>query len=141
MDNPAWAPSPVSVSERETILLVEDDDWVRPALRAILERLGYHVLDARNGEDAIKCYGQFTGGIRVLITDMVMPCMTGQELARRLSGRYPGMKVLYISGYTPLETEFFEGFDPGMPFLQKPFLPGVLARKIRELLGESSGPN
>ena len=119
----------------ETILLVEDDPVVfRPTLRS-LRQSGYKVLGSCNGEEAVEICRRYAEKIDLVITDMVMPRLSGRELVGRLTALRPEMKVLYISGYTD-ETVFRNGIlEPGMQFLQKPFTPAALARKVREVLG------
>jgi len=118
----------------ETILLVEDEDGVRALIREVLARYGYHVIETRHGGEALIACEQHKGTIHMLLTDVVLQQMSGRDLARRLLGVRPEMKVLYISGYTE-EAIVNQGvLDPGTAFLQKPFTPGVLARKIREIL-------
>ncbi len=124
----------VSFRGTETILLVEDEDGVRALIREVLARHGYHVVETRHGGEALIACEQHKGNIHLLLTDVVLQQMSGRDLAKRLLGVRPEMKVLYISGYTE-EAIINQGvLDPGTAFLQKPFTPGVLARKIREVL-------
>jgi PAS domain S-box-containing protein len=121
----------------ETVLLVEDEASVRAPLRRGLERLGYRVLEASNAEAAIKVCEQRGEEIDILVTDAVMPGLNGRELAERVGSQYPELKVLFISGHGD-ETIARRGIlEPGVAFLQKPFTPHELARKIREVLGEN----
>jgi two-component system, cell cycle sensor histidine kinase and response regulator CckA len=120
----------------ETVLLVEDEESVRQLVRETLESKGYKVLEAENGEAALQIVSDYSGKIDVLITDVVMPGMSGRELSARLCASYPETKVLYLSGYTE-DAIVHEGVvDPDTAFLQKPFTLQMLSRKVREVLGE-----
>jgi len=118
----------------ETILVVEDDDALRNLGREILERQGYRVLDAGNGIEALRISEEHRGQIHLMITDVVMPKMGGKKVADRLQQLYPQMKVIYMSGYTDNSIAHHGILAPGLNFLQKPFSPEVLARKVREVL-------
>ena len=122
----------------ETILLVEDDETVRTLVLTILQRKGYMVLEAQHGMEAIMIAQRHKGQIRLLITDVVMPAMSGPELARRLALVYPCMKVLYISGYTDSAIVHRGVLEADTLFLQKPFTPSDLARKVREVLDDDT---
>ncbi len=118
----------------ETVLLVEDEEGVRNLARQFLERGGYTVLEAANGKEALRLVRDFAGPIQLLMTDVVMPEISGSELAARLVRIRPGLKVLYMSGYTG-ETIVHHGVpEPGVTLLQKPFDRGKLWRKVRETL-------
>jgi two-component system, cell cycle sensor histidine kinase and response regulator CckA len=118
----------------ETVLLVEDELTVRAVARVALTRQGYRVLEAAGGQEALSLTATGTGTIDLLLTDVVMPGMSGPELAERLTGRRPGLRVLYMSGYTD-EAVVKEGrLARGAPLLVKPFTPEDLARKVREVL-------
>jgi PAS domain S-box-containing protein len=118
----------------ETVLLAEDEDGVRALIRQVLRAEGYAVLDARDGAEAIWLAGRHGGGVDLLITDVVMPGLDGRGLAERLGGRYPGLKVLYLSGYTDDAVVRRGVSREEVHFLQKPFSPAALARKVREVL-------
>jgi CheY-like chemotaxis protein len=123
-----------SVAGTETILLAEDDSMLRPLAKSLLEKLGYLVIDAENGEDAVGKAGAHRGAIDLLVTDVVMPRMSGRDLARTLAGTRPDTKVLYVSGYTDDAIVHHGMLEPGLNFLQKPFTPATLAKKVREVL-------
>ena len=121
----------------ETVLLVEDEDSVRDLCMQILERLGYKVLQARNGTDAIAVAQGHVEPIDLLLTDVVMPGMGGAELAAQLILHHPEMTVLYTSGYTNDVITRHGILDEGVSFLGKPYTPLALARKVREVLDEA----
>jgi PAS domain S-box-containing protein len=116
----------------ETILLVEDEEQVRVLVRTILHRFGYHVIDAQSGGDALLVSEKHASTIDLLLTDVIMPHISGSELAERL-GRRVG-KVLYMSGYTEDAIVHQGVIDSGIALLQKPITPEALARKVREVL-------
>lgn len=120
----------------ETVLLVEDEDSVRALGKEILEMNGYKVLEASNGKEAIQMTRQNLGKIHLLVTDMIMPEMNGRVLAQRLWATQPDLKVLYISGYPDPDIRTQGALGAGVAYLQKPFTPYELARKIREILAE-----
>ena len=119
----------------ETILLAEDEPAVRAAVRLVLESSGYTVLEASSGEEAVQICQQHQGPIHLLMTDVVMPKMSGRQLAELVLALLPKIKVLYSSGYTDDAVVHHGVLEAGMAFLQKPFTPMVLARKVREVLG------
>ena len=123
----------------ETVLLVEDEDGVRAVAHRILERRGYHVLQAQNGQDALRIAKEETGAIHLLLTDVVMPRLGGRELAEQLSAVRPEMKVLYMSGYTDDAVVRHGILESTIDFIQKPITPEPLARKVREVLEAAEG--
>ncbi len=118
----------------ETILVVEDEEIVRSLTREILESHGYVVLEAGSGTDALRFAEQHAGDIHLILTDVVMPQMSGRDLAERVATRRPGIKVLYMSGYTDYAISHAGIHDVGAPYLQKPFTLESLTRKVREAL-------
>ena len=122
----------------ETVLLVEDEESVRELVRETLKTRGYRVIEASDGIAGMRVSEEYQGNIEILITDVVMPGMSGRELAKRVAAARPNIRVLYLSGYTE-DAIIHEGaLEPGTGFLQKPFTLQVLARKVREVLqGES----
>jgi len=123
-----------SVAGTETVLLAEDDALLLPLARDVLKRFGYTVLEARTPADAVAVAKSHTGVIHLLISDVIMPGESGLQLARRLLETRPGLSVLFISGYSDEAIVRHGVLDPGTAFLQKPFTPAALARKVRELL-------
>jgi CheY-like chemotaxis protein len=123
----------------ETILLVEDEDVVRGLARQILEQTGYNVLDACCGEEALSLCEEHGEPIHLLLTDVVMPDTSGKELAQRLTSLRPETRVLYMSGYTDDAIVHHGVLDSNVEFIQKPFTPVALARKVREVLDLKCG--
>ncbi|MBZ5542916.1 MAG: response regulator [Acidobacteriia bacterium] len=125
-----------SAGGSETILLVEDDSSVRSLVHAVLEPRGYKLLVARDGNDALFLCEQHKGPINLLLTDVVMPGMSGRELAERLSPLHREMKVLYMSGYADNAIVHHGVLDANVRFVQKPFSPPALAKRVRLVLDE-----
>ena len=118
----------------ETVLVVEDEEIVRSLVRELLEGLGYTVVDARDGEEALAVLNRSSSAIDLVVTDLVMPRMSGRDLARRVAELRPETAVLLVSGYAG-DTVTAEGpLEPGTAFLEKPFTGAELAAKVRDLL-------
>ena len=118
----------------ETVLLAEDDERVRRLTVSVLGQLGYTVLEAADGEEALEAARQYEGEIHLLFTDIVMPKKCGNEIALEIKQDRPDIKVLFSSGYTGDVVAQQGALDPTIPFLQKPFTPRTLAVKVREAL-------
>jgi two-component system, cell cycle sensor histidine kinase and response regulator CckA len=138
------APQRASEAERpaptrgvETILVVEDEARVRKLVVGVLASRGYTVLEAMRGEEALRLLRSHKGRVDLAVVDVVMPEMSGPDLVKRIEKMRPGLRVLYMSGYTD-EAVVHHGIPAsGAAFLQKPFLPDALARKVREILDSS----
>jgi two-component system, cell cycle sensor histidine kinase and response regulator CckA len=125
---------PVKMQGTETVLLVEDEEYVRSLVRRSLQSKGYLVLEARSGQDALHVAQEHQGPIHLLITDVVMPGMSGRELAERLTPLRREMKTLYMSGYADDSILHHGVLDAGGALLQKPFTAAALASKVRQVL-------
>jgi CheY-like chemotaxis protein len=123
----------VDLRGTETVLLVEDEEQVRKLAHAILTRAGYTVIEAPNGGEALRLG---LPRVDLLLTDMVMPRVSGATLAAQLTVQRPGLRVVFMSGYTDTSAGE-QGLPPGAIFVQKPFTPEVLLRKVRQALSES----
>jgi len=118
----------------ETVLLAEDEAPVRAVARHVLERHGYNVLEAPSAEAALDLARRYSGDIHVLLTDVVMPGLSGPDLARQLVVLRPAVRVIYMSGYTDDAITRHGVLEPGLAYVQKPFTPEAIARKVREVL-------
>jgi PAS domain S-box-containing protein len=128
---PSLAPAPRGT---ETVLVVEDEEAVRKVALLALRRSGYTVLEAANGVEALQLGERHPGPIHLLVTDLVMPQMSGRQLAQQLTSHVPDLRVLYLSGYTDDTAVRQEVEQEGGAYLQKPFTPAGLAWKVREVL-------
>jgi two-component system, cell cycle sensor histidine kinase and response regulator CckA len=118
----------------ETVLLTEDEQDVREIARQFLESGGYKVIEAKNGAEALLLAEANRGKIHLLVTDMVMPGMTGQELAVRLQQEHPGLCVVFMSGYSEHAAMEMADADPNVRLLTKPFSRATILRAVREIL-------
>jgi len=132
--NPSVVEVPGAGRGSETILLVEDEEAVRDLASRILSAKGYSVVAAKSTKEAEQFSEKHTGDIHLVLTDIIMPGTSGRELARRIAARRPRTRILFMSGYT--DNVLAEGgvLEAGLSFLQKPFTPGALVRKVREVL-------
>ncbi len=124
----------------ETILLVEDDETLRELTHEVLDGYGYHVLDAANSDEALSISERYEKTIHLLLTDVVMPGMSGRDVADRLAELRPEIKVLFMSGYTDDAIVHHGVLDADASFIEKPFAPDALARKVRDVLDEQGQP-
>jgi len=120
-------------SGSETVLLVEDEELVRRSIHEMLTHKGYHVLQARHGREALLIEGQYRGPIDLMVTDLVLPDINGRDLAERLLGSRPEMRLLFISGYGD-DPRLQQLGEQGKAFFRKPFTPAALSQKVREVL-------
>jgi CheY-like chemotaxis protein len=126
--------SPRNATGSETILVVEDQPSLRELVRRVLEQQGYRVLEAPNGEQAVRVAESTTRPIQLVITDVVMPGMNARAMAERIRGVWPTVRVLYMSGYHDDDVMLQSLANAKVDFLQKPFLPYDLAEKVRTVL-------
>jgi len=129
---------PESITGSETILVVEDEEQILSFIQEALEIHGYHVLGTENPEEAIELCEKQGGGIDLLLSDVVMPAMNGKELAERIKTIIPGIKTIFMSGYTVNVVAHRSILDEGVNFIQKPFDVKTLGRAIREVLDSST---
>ncbi len=135
LDQP-FGGSPEALHGTETVLLAEDSAGVRAVARKALMRNGYSVIEASDGQSALELAATHSGPIHLLVTDVIMPEMSGRQLADRLRDERPDLLVLFVSGYTDDAIIRHGILEPGIAFLQKPFTPEALARKVRAVLDE-----
>ncbi len=126
-------PKPDRPSGGYTVLVVDDEEAVRRLACRMLTWTGYQAVEARHGREALATIEQHAGPIHLVLTDIKMPGMSGRELGRHIEGRWPGLPILYMSGFA---SEVFQGglLEPGAPFLAKPFTQDDLAGKVKSLL-------
>ena len=136
----ASEPEAEALAGSETILLAEDDGSVRRLVTRILERTGYRVLPAENAEQAVTLAEESEGRVDLLLTDVVMPRSGGEELYELIQRRWPGVRVLYMSGYTDNPVVRREAEDPAGAYLSKPFAPEVLLATVRRVLDRNTQP-
>jgi two-component system cell cycle sensor histidine kinase/response regulator CckA len=118
---------------RETLLVVDDEEMVRRLAARMLATMGYHVLEARDGQEAVRLLGRSASRINGVLTDLAMPGLGGRGLGETIGRCWPVIRVLYMSGF-PAKRMVDEGaLDPSHPFIQKPFTSEQLGRKVREL--------
>jgi CheY-like chemotaxis protein len=132
-DHAAFGSKP-ALCGTETVLVVEDSELLRNLITQFLRDSGYKVLIATDGQQALKVAGEWAEPIDLLLTDVVMPVLGGQELAAKLSAKHPGLTVLFMSGYTNSALMHQGAMDGDRSFLQKPFSPDVLLARVREVL-------
>jgi len=136
---PKMVDSSISPQGKETVLLAEDEPLVRSMVATVLRNQGYMVLEASNGEEALRMVQKHGGeGIELLLTDVVMPQMGGPELAEQLRATHPGIKVLFTSGYVGDSVSEHGNLPTGTEFLAKPYMPDALAVKVREVLDQQA---
>ncbi len=134
---PTKSPSPLREAEggHETILIVEDDPNIRKIIKDILQEKNYTVIDAEDGETALHFAAQHSGAINLLLTDVIMPGMSGKALAKKLIKKYPHLKIIYMSGYSEEIISHHGILESGIVLLEKPFSLADMLHKIREVLG------
>lgn len=135
-DNQAKPTAAEGEARRQTVLIVEDDDQVRAVARTILKSAGYHVLTAANATQALAVAAEHAGTIHLLLTDVLLPCMSGRQLARRLTQARPGLRVMYVSGY-PGDLLATRGvLDESAVLLEKPFRVDDMLDQVQRILRE-----
>jgi two-component system cell cycle sensor histidine kinase/response regulator CckA len=118
----------------KTILVVENGEMLRPLICEILRKGGYNVLEAQDGDEALLVWQRYQGPINLVLTDVVMPHMSGKELVERLRSLQPEVKVIYMSGYESSMLSSGNKFGSDTIFLQKPFRPAELSKAVQEIL-------
>jgi two-component system cell cycle sensor histidine kinase/response regulator CckA len=136
----AAAAPPPDRAAGEHVLIVEDEPTVRYMTSRALKEHGYRVLEASDGPEALRLVEQANGDLDLIITDVIIPGLDGTELARRAASLKPGIPILFMSGYTDDDIVRRGLLDPGQPFLQKPFTPDALVRRVAELLETRTPP-
>jgi DNA-binding NtrC family response regulator len=121
-----------------TILVVEDDEMLRELICDSLRRYGYSVIEAPNGAEALRIGKQHQGPLHLMLTDVVMPGIDGMYLANRLTSLFPELRVLFMTGYTNSVLANSGAQHPNLNFIEKPFKPSELVRKLRETLSDSN---
>jgi CheY-like chemotaxis protein len=134
LENPLVCSEAYSEPSGQTILIVEDDATIRGNVRECLQQLGYHVVEAENGEAALQVYDRLHGKIDLVLSDLVMPGMGGYELAGQLAQRHPGVRMLFMSGYTEDSAARRDILLQGSAFLQKPFSVADLSTAVHQAL-------
>jgi len=124
----------------ETILVVEDEAMIREIIKVTLSDHGFSVLLAQDGEEAVRISKAHPGRIHLLLCDVVLPKMSGRDVATGLAALRPELRVLYMSGYTSNAIVHHGVLEPGIAFLQKPFSPAVLLAKMQEVLSAENPP-
>ena len=137
-DHPGVAEASALPRGCETVLLVEDNDLLRQMATETLERHGYTVIAARDGVDALSLIESERRSVHLLLTDVIMPKMSGRELADHFQRRFPDVRILYMSGYATDTIVHHGMLDPGIDLLQKPYTPLALIRRVQEVLGTTS---
>jgi DNA-binding NtrC family response regulator len=131
---PASKPQGRRPGGSETILVVEDEELVRGVATASLRKYGYTVIEASSAEEALEIAGKYDGAIHLVLTDVVMPHMSGRQLAERLAQSRPETRVIYTSGYTDNAIVHQGVLDPGVAFIQKPYTLDILLQMVRRVL-------
>jgi CheY-like chemotaxis protein len=132
----AWR-APGATRGSETLLVVEDQKEVRMTAARTLEEEGYRVLQAADGEEALEVLARRGRDVRLVLSDLAMPCVDGRTMDERLGEARPGLPVLFMSGYPEDDVRRRGMLEEGRPFIQKPFTPRDLARKVREVLDQT----
>lgn len=124
--------------QSETVLVVEDEEIVRELVCAVLTDQGYEVLCASDGRDGLQIAREHSRPIDLLVSDVIMPRMNGPDVARELRSAQPGVRVLFVSGYSDADIVEDGVLSPEVQLLQKPFTPDALSRRVRAILDEPS---
>ena len=130
-------PGDAQTPPRETLLVVDDEEMVRRLAARMLVHMGYKVLEARGGQEAVRLLRRGAHRIHAVLTDVAMPGIGGRELGETIAQCWPQIRVLYMSGFAAMRMVNEGALDPTRPFIQKPFTSEQLGRKVRELLAES----